>query len=333
MDGPVETPGDIPVGTSGDVVSLTALAVASGRAVESSRPDALVHDPFAAPLVESLLASTEIDLPTSWPEPDEVLTPRRRQLLLASAYIGLRTRFIDDYLAGVRPDADPVPEVDLPRQVVILGAGLDTRAFRRDWPGRTEIFELDRPEVLLHKRDVLREMGAGPRCEWFAVPTDLGHTWDYSLIAAGFDRRRRTAWIVEGVLPYLAAEDQREVITTIARLSAPGSRAVIERAVTLVDAPELEEKLRVFAAETGLPMDGLLARVNPPDPAEILGERGWAVQEHTVAELAERYGRDLTSTAVLSSGSDPDATDAAGTERDAPAIGGFLTADLDPRVG
>lgn len=334
MDGPVESAGDVPVDTSGDVVSLTALAVASGRAVESSRPDALVHDPFAAPLVESLLdvASTEIDLPTAWPEPDEVLTPRRRQLLLSSAYIGLRTRFIDDYLAGVRPDAEPVPEVDLPRQVVILGAGLDTRAFRLDWPGRTEMFELDRPEVLLHKRDVLREMGAGPRCEWFAVPTDFGHTWDYSLIAAGFDRRRRTVWIVEGVLPYLPADAQREAIATIARLSAPGSRAVIERPVTLVDAPELHEKLRVFAAETGLPMDGLLARVNPPDPAEILGERGWVVEEHTVAELAERYGRDLTNAAVLGSGSDPDAAGAAPAETDTPAVGGFLTARLDARV-
>jgi len=306
---------DRPVEASGDVVSLTALAVASGRAVETSRPDALIHDPFAAPLVEALLAvgSTDVDLPTAWPEPTEVLTPRRRALLLSSAYIGLRTRFIDDYLAGLRPGADPVPEVDLPRQVVILGAGLDTRAFRLDWPGRTEIFELDRPEVLLYKRDVLREMGTGPRCEWFAVPVDFQHAWDYSLIAAGFDRRRRTVWIVEGVLPYLPADDQREAIATIARLSVPGSRAVIERAITLVDAPELDEKLRVFAAETGLPMDGLLARANPPDPAAILAERGWTVQNHTVAGLADRYGRDLADDAA------PDAS----------AAGGFITAHLE----
>lgn len=324
MDGPVET--------TGDLVSLTAVAVAAGRAVESSRPDGLIHDPFAGPIVEALLAdsSREIDLPVEWPEAFDDLTPRDRRLLFASVFVGLRTRFVDDYLAGLQPGADPLPEVDLPRQVVILGAGLDTRAFRLDWPGRTEIFELDRTEVLLYKREVLRAMGAGPRCEWFAVPTDFGPSWDYALIAAGFDRRRRTAWIVEGLLPYLLPDAQAGVIATIARLSVPGSRAVVEHAAPVGESPELVDRLRTFAAETGLPIDGLLARANPPDPGRLLAERGWSVQEHTITELAERYGRSLAADAVPG---EPGEGSALAAEDTTPAARGFSTAQLGDVVG
>lgn len=316
---------DQPLGSPPDVVSLTALAVAAGRAVESSRPDPLLHDPFAAPLVESLLALApgEMDLPTAWPADPDSLSPRHRRLLVASAYIGVRTRFVDDYLAGLQPGAEPVPEVDLPRQVVILGAGLDTRAFRLDWPGRTEVFELDHTEVLVHKRDVLRELGAGPRCEWFAVPTDFEHAWDYALIAAGFDRRRRTTWIVDDVLSRLPADAQRAVVSTVARLSVPGSRVVIGQAVPAAGSPDLDEKLRLFAHETGLPVDGLLARANPPDPAQLLRDHDWTVQEHSLADLAQRYGRSLVDQAA-GGADDDDAPHAV----EAPGVGGFITAQL-----
>ena len=66
-------------------------------------------------------------------------------------YQGARTRFFDNYFlqaaeAGVR-------------QVVILAAGLDSRAYRLAWPDATTIFELDRPQVLDFKREVLDRAG------------------------------------------------------------------------------------------------------------------------------------------------------------------------------
>lgn len=310
------------------VVRLTAIAVAAGRAVEASRPDALVHDPFAGPLVHAFEALTPegVDLPTTWPESFDDLPPGRRRLLLTSVYVGLRTRFVDDYITGLRPDADPVPEVDRPRQVVILGAGLDTRAFRLDWPGRTELYELDTAEVLVLKRDLLRTFGAEPLCEWSAVPVDLAHAWELPLVAAGFDRRRRTTWIVEGLLPLLPAEAQREAIATIARLSVPGSCAVVERAVGLDASPEIDERLRLFGAETGMPMDDFLARAHPPDPAGLLRERGWTVAEHTAHELAVRYGRSLDEQDVVAPGAGGDMP--VGTFGS--QAGAFITAELEP---
>lgn len=68
---------------------LTALAVAAGRAVESSRAEPLVKDPFAAALVEA--AHSHLDLPTTWPANPGEAPPLQQPLLLASIYIGLRT--------------------------------------------------------------------------------------------------------------------------------------------------------------------------------------------------------------------------------------------------
>jgi O-methyltransferase involved in polyketide biosynthesis len=55
---------------------LTALAVAAGRAVEASRADPLVADPFAAALVEA--ARSHVDLPTVWPAEPEAALPRQQ---------------------------------------------------------------------------------------------------------------------------------------------------------------------------------------------------------------------------------------------------------------
>ncbi len=70
---------------------------------------------------------------------------------------GARTRYFDDYFA--RAVAAGV------RQVVIFAAGLDSRAYRLDWPDGTVIFELDQPQVLEFKRGVLAERGDKPRAE------------------------------------------------------------------------------------------------------------------------------------------------------------------------
>jgi O-methyltransferase involved in polyketide biosynthesis len=80
---------------------LTALAIAAGRAVETSRPDGLVADPFALALVEG--ARSHVDFPTSWPADPTAASPLQQPLLLASIYIAVRTRFIDDFLRSDGP--------------------------------------------------------------------------------------------------------------------------------------------------------------------------------------------------------------------------------------
>jgi methyltransferase (TIGR00027 family) len=290
---------------------LTALAVAAGRAVETSRTDPLIEDPFAAALVEA--AHSHVDLPTAWPARPDDAPPFQRPLLLASIYLGMRTRFIDDFLTS-----DPQTA-----QAVVLGAGLDTRAYRLPWPAGARVIEIDHPNVLEFKASVMAGLSAEPACELISVATDLSRPWREPLLAAGFDPHEPTTWVLEGLLPYLDAAAQLAVLEEVAELSASGSRVVIERAVPLPKTDDLDAKLRDFSLQTGMSMSELLARADPPDPVELLESAGWRCSEHTVAELCSLYGRSLsltgTVTGTAASGSEP-------MGESGPSRGGFVTA-------
>ncbi len=80
-------------------------------------------------------------------------------------YFGLRTRVLDDFL--LRRASGGV------RQVVLLGAGLDTRAYRLDWPPGCTVFELDQEHVLAFKRRVLDGLGATPKAARVPIGADL----------------------------------------------------------------------------------------------------------------------------------------------------------------
>ena len=261
---------------------LTALAVAAGRAVETSRADQLVADPFASALV--VAARSHLDLPTVWPAQPAEAPPLQQPLLLASIYIGMRTRFIDDFLQSAPATA----------QTVVLGAGLDTRAFRLPWPEGAKVIEVDSANVLEFKAHVLSRLSAEPRCELVTLAADLSLPWREGLLAGGFDPAQPTTWVLEGLLPYLDAAAQHAVLNEVAVLSAPGSRAVIERAVALPKTDDIEAKLREFSEQTGLPMSELLARADPQDPIELLEAAGWRCTGHTVEELCSTYGRVLS---------------------------------------
>lgn len=294
---------------TGDV-NATALAVAACRAVEATRADALVADPFAAAFVAA--AHTSLDLPTRWPEPGEEVSPFQQPLLHASVYIGVRTRFIDDAMTD---------HADV-GQIVILGAGLDTRAYRLRLPGDAAFFELDAADTLDFKQRVLDAEGARPLRRRTVVPADLAEPWAEQLRANGFDRAAPTLWVVEGLLPYLAADAQQDVLATLVSLSAPGSSAVVERAVPLPAGPDLDEKLRAFSLQTGLPMADLLARANPPDPVEILQAAGWQATSQTPDELAASYGRELAAP-LLGTDAQPEAGSSSSASR-----GGIVVAHL-----
>jgi methyltransferase (TIGR00027 family) len=87
----------------------------------------------------------------------------------------IRTRFFDDYLAAATAAGC--------RQVMLLAAGLDTRAFRLAWPQRTRVFEVDLPDVLAFKETVLATRNAAPRRERITVPADLREDWMAELTA------------------------------------------------------------------------------------------------------------------------------------------------------
>lgn len=265
--------------TSG--VGITALAVAAARAVESSHPEPLVDDPYAAAFVEA--ADSPIPLPTRAGE-----LPREDRLWeRMSLFLGLRSRFFDEYLteaatAGVR-------------QVVILAAGLDSRAFRLDWPPETILYEVDQPRVLEFKDEVLTRQRAVPRCERRPVAADLRDDWANALRDSRFEPEQPTAWLVEGLLPYLDREAATRLLDTIHALSAPESTVAIEYVhdpKAALEDPAVQNMMREF----GFDFTALLPADPHGDPVEQLSELGWAVGDVSGADLAERYGRELRDT-------------------------------------
>jgi hypothetical protein len=84
--------------------------------------------------------------------------------------------------------------------VVLLAAGLDTRAFRLTWPDGVRLFELDLPDLVDYKERVLAEQAAVPRCQRTVLRVDLREDWPARLESAGLRPGEPTAWLIEGLL-------------------------------------------------------------------------------------------------------------------------------------
>src|SRR5262249_26472204 len=118
--------------------------------------------------------------------------------------IVIRTRFYDGYLTAAAADGC--------RQVVLLAPGLGSRGLRLDWPPGLRLFELDQPDVLDYKEAVLRQAGASPRCQRTVIAADLRGGWQERLTGAGFDPARPSAWLLEGLLIYLARDEATRLL-------------------------------------------------------------------------------------------------------------------------
>lgn len=270
-----------------DVVSgpgLTALGLAASRCVESGRPDRLIEDPWGAAFVTAM--DSPVAFPTRWPAEGEVPSDQEALHLHGSRYIGVRSRFYDDFLtqsgsAGVC-------------QSVLLAAGLDTRAFRLDWPDpAVAVFEIDQPNVLAFKDEVLAAEGAQAGCRRVTIGADLREDWPSALLAAGFDPALPTAWVAEGLLAYLPPEAEERLLLAIRQLSAPGSRVAADRIVAVDRLGADGAALSELSARSGVPMESLIDTGERRDCAHWLSAHGWTVEERTAAKVAAGYGRDL----------------------------------------
>jgi methyltransferase (TIGR00027 family) len=261
-------------------VGLTALVVAAGRSVDTHRPDALISDPYAERFVEA--AAPPTPLPTRPVPPRDDSEDELWQMM--SGYMGVRTRFFDEFFAAAE-------EAGV-RQAVILAAGLDARAQRLAWADGTTLWEIDQPAVLTFKDDVLDGAGEKARCDRRAVAVDLRDDWPGALEAAGFDRAAPTAWLAEGLLPYLPAEAQDALLTAVDERSAPGSRIAVEDFTNLGD--QLSDPgFRRVAAGIGVDMSALIHTDHRADPGDWLAERGWRVRRDRSTDVAAGWGREF----------------------------------------
>jgi methyltransferase (TIGR00027 family) len=228
------------------------------------------------------LIDGEIDFSTI-----ENASPARTQAIING--IVVRTNYFDSYLltaaaAGVR-------------QVVILASGLDSRAYRLDWPAETVVYEVDQPQVIEFKTTTLAGIGAQPTAERRTVGIDLRYDWPTALQAAGFDPHAPTAWLAEGLLIYLPPEAQDRLFDNITALSAPGSAVATEYVPGLkdLDPDRIREQTAQFREHLDIDMPSLVYTDERSHVIDYLRSKGWDAAGTPRAELFNRAGLELPS--------------------------------------
>jgi methyltransferase (TIGR00027 family) len=267
-------------------VGATATMVAAARAAASRRPDPVIRDPFAEPLVRAVgldlftkVASGELDFADV---DDDAGFPRMVDTFAA------RARFYDDYFAQASSAGV--------RQVVIVASGLDARPYRLSWPAGTTLYEIDQPEVIEFKTTTLAGLGAVPGAEHRPVGIDLREDWPAALRSAGFDAAQPTAWLAEGVLiGFLPPDAEVRLLDNVSALSAAGSKFAADYGSVRGQTEEQQRQARLMTdrwREHGLNLHipDLTYPGEHTDVAAHLQAHGWDTATFVLADLFNAAG-------------------------------------------
>ncbi|MGW3292186.1 class I SAM-dependent methyltransferase [Streptomyces sp. NPDC001002] len=275
--------------------SRTAVLVCQGRAAADGRlavgrfADAvavrLLRHPEQAP-VDEVRAGTP---PTGWQGRATYESVRA-----CAEVVVPRTVAIDDAL---RSHGTP--------QLVVLGAGLDSRAWRLPELADTDVWEVDHPASQKDKQERLAMAGAPPvlaRSLHFTpvdfATDDLGSAPE----ASGHDASVPTTWLWEGVVPYLTRGEVRATVRAFADRSAQGSTLVLNYQSPSVKASAGRLVARVLSSSVtaGEPWRSLW---KPQRMAALLGEYGLrVVSDEDLLAIADRLESSVRGRTALRSG-------------------------------
>jgi methyltransferase (TIGR00027 family) len=213
-----------------------------------------------------------------------VLSLRERRMPGSLGSILCRTRYLDDVLK--RSLAEGV------EQVVILGAGFDSRAYRIPGMNQVQVFEVDLPGTRELKRARLENvLGAVPENVALIGMNFDQQTLDDTLGAAGFQKEKRTLFIWEGVTQYITAEAVDNTLGFVSHVAGAGSAIVftyVRRGIVDgSDRPEWMGPFLSFARMVGSPM---IFGLDQGELEQFLSERGLKLMEDVGAdEYQELY--------------------------------------------
>jgi methyltransferase (TIGR00027 family) len=279
--------------------SKTCLYVAAGRALGAREPDESIRNPDY--LAERLLGPDERAMVADQPvvqalERDFADLRQHPEAMGSVLMMIIRTRFIEERLEhAIRDGAS---------QVVILGAGFDTRAYRlTELLKAAHVFEVDQPSTQEYKKRRVREAGIEVPPNLTYVPVDFRHDkLGDVLAAAGYDPSQRTFFIWEGVTMYLPEAAVEETLRWVAA-QAPGSTIVFDfvgamviKFMTTVDVNTLPEAAkraisRLQRLEAGEPW---IFGVPDTGEREFLAKLGLELREALPLGGEESFKRYLT---------------------------------------
>jgi methyltransferase (TIGR00027 family) len=195
--------------------SRSAEGVALIRAIESAKPEPqrIIYDPYARrflPTISYTLIKLLFDSGLY-----ERMAPG------ATGFVAVRERYIDDYLkASLAEGLD---------QVVILGAGFDTRAYRIAGIEKTRVFEIDHPATQAEKLKRLKKIIDPLPDHVTFIPVDFTtQTLSDSLKGSAYSERAKTLFIWQGVTYFLTQEAVDSTLAFIAQYSGPGSAVIFD---------------------------------------------------------------------------------------------------------
>ena len=185
------------------------------------------------------------------------------------AYFIARSAFIDSAFTQAIREGIP--------QIVLMGAGYDTRALRfRDQLGKTRIFELDSPATQNRKIEILKREKIAILPDLCFIPVNF-RTDDVGRVLekAGYERKQRSLFICEGVLYYLTSEAVDTLFATVRDQSSAGSTFCFDYTTEKLPSVNPGEPLLSWIGE-GIP--------------SFLKKRGFRQIEHLDSDqMAHRY--------------------------------------------
>lgn len=263
--------------------SKTAQQMALSRAVETRKPpgERICDDPFA----ERFLSSTyKLGL---WARPLRDGAEKLIEALFAGHhyYVVARTRYLDDFLLSNLADA--------PEQVVILGAGFDSRAYRfSDRLSNVAVFEVDHPATSAAKQAAVQKVRGTTQNQVIYVPVDFNtETLADKLRRSGYQDQRKTVFLWEGVTPYLSSDAVDDVLQFIRVSAGSGSRVVFDYVVkSIIDGTCDWRGARNEFEKMSRSSEPLIFGIAEGEAGPFLSARGYCeIVDVGSRELTERY--------------------------------------------
>ena len=259
----------------------TAELTAAVRAGHLRNPVRLFEDPFAKFLCGWFWRLVTDFPPLSW----IVIKGLLRAIEPVTLCVLLRARYAEQALeSAVERGID---------QYVIIGAGMDSFAFRRpDLMSRIDVFEIDHPFTQSQKLARIRRAGWAIPSRLHFVPADLTKISAVdALQGSGFQRSRPTFLTLMGVAYYLGSEDLGETAESIARDLPEGTLLLLDYLLGETSSSPrhrvMKEKLKAFVDKRGEPM---VAEYSLESMKTLMAARGFdTVENLTLPELERRY--------------------------------------------
>lgn len=257
------------------------------RAADQRRSpeERILDDPYAklflGPMLRAALGAVEVT---------GKLGERTEQLFPGlSTYVLTRHRFMDDALLRAI-------DAKKPEQVILLGAGYDTRGYRfAEQLEGVAVYEVDHPTTSKRKAQIVRDnAGTIPEAPIQVVEIDFEtQELEERLLSAGVKEGARTFVVWEGVSMYLTRKAVQGTLATLRRLTAPGSELVMDFWF-LLDAPDLISTAhRMSANLLHLLGEPMTFGIHPEDVGGFFDRAGWEVLELATSEdLERRYVKD-----------------------------------------